>query len=84
MHTVSSWLLGDPRRLCVIGVWAEIAALAASVLAVVQGDFAVAGLAMLLFLSAAGMKASGLQRFRLHRIRRRHLAAGSGGSAQVA
>lgn len=84
MQTVSSWFLNDPRRLCVVGVWMNLAGFAASLLAVVQADVAVAGAALLLFLAAAGFKASGLERFRRGRIRRHRFVRTTGGATQAA
>lgn len=76
MHTVVTWFLSDPRRLCVVGVWVNLAAFAVSLFALLQADLGVAAGALLLFIGAALAKASGLQRFKHHRAAR-HPAATS-------
>jgi hypothetical protein len=67
VHTVLSWFLADPRRLCVLGAWVNLGAFASALWAVGHADLPAAGFALTLFLVAGAFKAAGLQRFRRDR-----------------
>lgn len=71
MQQLFNWFQADPRRICVVGVWAYLLGCAATFHALVAGAPVgplVAGIA--LTLAGGALKIAGRDRFKLHRLRR--------------
>ena len=69
-HFLSHWFLGDPRRLCVLGVWLYVVGIATLFVSLITG-MAPTGLigGFLLAWCGGWAKESGREIFRRHRLR---------------